>query len=304
MGQTQQHKKTDKYKPLFCDVNFYVKHLKSFNEFQKNIESYETPIQFALWCLFLCLLRRPNDWYNGFRISYSASKSNACAITIKSFFRNFPALIWPTKLPNDISLTNFISTVRIKAIPDCINESLDQILAGHYPILFLDHEPEARELLKIQCFGQRVITFNSDYQCWPELKYGERDVLSFWLHDLVHAEHFFSQPELMTMQVGFYRYVNNSLKTGIFNQAFEKSPEFKSAFDYLISDMNSHPLHLLKTYRALIDIHFDRRWDLVLNTNAFCDALARLNQNDFTNDDCDMALHHLKGLGAQSHYES
>ena len=304
MNQTQQLKKPDKYKPLFCDVHFYVKHQQSFSGFQKSIESYDTSIRFALWCLFLCLLRRPNDWFNGFRVIHNQKKSDTCVITLKPFFHYFQQLTWPSKLQNDLGLIDFISMIRIKAIPDCINESLDQILAGRYPILFLDHEPHAQELLKIQCFGQRVITFNSDYESWPTLKYGERDVLSFWLHDLVHAEHFFNQPELMTMQVGFYRYVNNSLKTGIFNQAFEISPDFKNAFDYLISDMNSHPLHLLKTYRALIDIHFDRRWDLVLNTNEFCSALARLNQNDFTNDDCDMALHYLKGLGAHSHYES
>ena len=304
MNQTQQHKKTDKYKPLFCDVDFYVEHQKSFSDFQKYIESFDNPVRFTLWCLFLCMIRRPKDWFNGCRVNHNANKSNTCDIIIKPFFQMFPTLVWPQKLQNDINLTDFATMVRIKAIPDCIHESIAQVLSGNYPIRFLETEPTAKELLKIQCFGERVITFNSDYQNWPHLKYGERDVLSFWLHDLIHAEHFFHQPELMTMQIGFYRYVNNSLKTDIFNEAFEKSQSFKTAFDYLIADMNSHPLHLLKTYRALIDIHFDQRWDLVLNTNIFCDSLTRLNQNNFTNNDCDMALHYLKGLGAQSHYES
>lgn len=309
MNQTQQHKKPDKYKPHFCDVHFYVKHQKNFSDFETHLTVFPRPIQFALWCLFLCMLRRPNDWFNGYRTSHNSNKSDACTVIIKPFFQNFPTLAWPNKLTNDTRLTDFVSMVRIKAIPNCIFESIQQILSGNYPILFLDHEPTATELLKIQCFGQRVITFNSNYQNWPHLKYGERDVLSFWLHDLVHAEHFFSQPELMTMQIGFYRYVNNSLKTGLFQKAFQDSESFKSAFDYLISDMNSHPLHLLKTYRAIVDIHFGQKWDLVLKTNPFCDevtkqSLEKLNQNNFTNNDCDVVLHYLKGLGAQSHYES
>jgi hypothetical protein len=51
--------------------------------------------------------------------------------------------------------------------------------------------------------------------------------------------------------LGFFNFVKNILNESDLNQLLT-SDSFKSGFEYIISDMNSHPVHLLQTLRALL----------------------------------------------------
>ena len=62
----------DRYKPLFCDQNFYEINQKKFAMLATKIVADETQMpdryeKFILSTLFLSLLRRPHDWFGGFR---------------------------------------------------------------------------------------------------------------------------------------------------------------------------------------------------------------------------------------------
>ena len=70
-----------------------------------------------------------------------------------------------------------------------------------------------------------------------------RDPLSFLLHDLVHADKFFSKFLLSHDQVNYFIDLKARYQRGEFNELL-KQQEFNKKFDYLISDMNSHPEHM------------------------------------------------------------
>jgi hypothetical protein len=102
--------------------------------------------------------------------------------------------------------------------------------------------PTSVDVLNLQCEGSRFVTLVTD----PELFISEiegRDPLSFLLHDLVHADKFFSKFLLSHDQVNYFIELKARYQSGEFNELL-KQQEFNKKFDYLISDMNSHPEHM------------------------------------------------------------
>ena len=307
--KTQKGK--DSFKPLFCNSQFYIQNQKNFaliqnylNQSFLNLNEIQTV---TIWSIILCLLRRPDDWFAGIR---QQPIINGHCVAINTHFSFFELtqlcnIKWPSKVPQHIQTIDFINSIKIKPLADILQKSFAHAYFQTYPIKILDYEPTPFELLEIQSQGKRIITFKDDYQNWPQQLFGHRDPLSFWLHDFIHAEHFFSNPSLFQQQIGFYNFILNSLKTPCWDQDHE-SDNFKKAFSYLISDMNSHPLHLLKTYKALIDIHFQSEasmiWLKIIQSSHpqkfVVDAMQNVNTAYFSSDDCDVSLQYLNSLGA------
>jgi hypothetical protein len=147
------------------------------------------------------------------------------------------------------------------------------------------------------------------------------------IHDLIHADHFFYEPQHRDGQLGFYKFVNSfindeslaallngssssfSSSAADANGGAELDSEkptaaFREGFEYIISDMNSHPLHLFQTLHSLLfksvsdDVTASgiwRRWlALAANSSAgksgydslhgVCDfsVLERINARDFS----------------------
>jgi len=313
-------KDKDRYKPLFCESKFYTQNIQNFkyiSELLLNARNLTEQQKVVLWTICLCLCRRPLNWYGGShkdcgRLSSSSNSIDQLLIsnndTNFSFFEmsQICQIEWPQKINKHISTLDFINTVKIKPLPEVAHLAFVNIYTHIYPIKILSYEPTPLELLKLQSQGIRIITFQSDYSNWASTFYGQRDPLSFWLHDCIHAEHFFSHPEHLQMQIGFYRFVCNAINAKTLETS-NSSDSFRKAFDYLISDMNTHPLHLLKTFKAILDIHFNQHssdmWMkmILANTNnqQHIEALRNINTAYFRSDDCDISLHLLKGLGAQ-----
>jgi hypothetical protein len=202
--------------------------------------------------------------------------------------------LWPQKLNSEITLNQFAQTVRLIPLPHAASNALYHFYRGQYPLEILCYEPEPLELLKLQIAGKRILTFNPHFQEWPHQKYGERDPLSFWLHDLIHAEHFFSDPQNRQGQIGFYRLLYEILSHKILDTILLNS-EFNKSFSYLMSDMNAHPLHLIKTLRAYLKIHShvdsEYLWDAIIALPSMKNhpqvqiALKQVNKEFFTHDD-------------------
>jgi len=311
----------DSFKPLFCKSNFYQNNIENFKIIESMINTQihlSTQQKVIFWIVLLSLLRRPDDWFGG----TTSEKRLSSESVLK--FENSPHIIkmnfsfyeitqkcqieWPSKLDQNLSFFDFINIIKIKPLPEIALQALVNILTHSYPIEVLNYEPSPYELLKIQTQSYRIITFDPDFTKWSETLYGHRDPLSFWLHDCIHAEHFFAHPEQMQMQIGFYRFVDTALESN-FLASQQLSDDFNSAFNYLISDMNTHPLHLLKTFKAILDIHLNAVstdvWiqAILANTNnqRQIEALRNINTAYFSSEDCDISLQHLKGLGAQSY---
>ena len=115
----------------------------------------------------------------------------------------------------------------------------------------LNYVPTPSELLQFQLEDKRIISFNEDYETWATTLYHGRDFLSFMIHDLIHADHFFANPTNRMGQLGFYHCVRLILQDRNLKILLE-TPTFTEGFEYIISDMNSHPIHLFKTLHARV----------------------------------------------------
>ncbi len=300
----------DTFKPLFCASSFYTEYQDSFRIIDAAVYElhWDKTSEVMLWAALLSMLRRRTDWFQGISSTMPQSKSDTIphyeiyALTQKL------KIDWPKKLAKDISFAEFLRTVKIKPLPAVAQTAMYFIFTKKYPITVLDYEPSPKELLQIQCKGQRIITFKNDFAQWPTQKFGKRDPLSFWLHDCIHAEHFFSQPDNFKAQLGFYKFVADAHAARCWPEHADNQG-FEGDFSYLISDMNSHPLHLFKTLKAITDIHFKAEsigiWNKVIATSQGSteelNALRNLNTTYFVDNDCDALLQLTKRLGAQSY---
>jgi hypothetical protein len=69
------------------------------------------------------------------------------------------------------------------------------------------------------------------------------------MHDLEHAHKFFGDPELFRGQIHFFNRLRLSLPRF---EEWRADPLFAKDLDYLLSDMNSHPVHLVKYLKAIV----------------------------------------------------
>ncbi len=295
----------DKFKPLFCGKDFYLDHQNEFGVLQNLTSNLSQKNRLIVYTLTLCCLRRKNDWFSGvlkkprkasninpvlqqlnFRIHLLFEKTNVC---------------WPKSLPTDICFDQFLSVVRIKAIPESAINGIFRFYCDDYNLQILDYEPTAHEILNLQIQNQRVLTFNDDFKIWPEKKYGERDFLSFLLHDFIHAEHFFSDPQKRLGQIGFYKFIQKIWLDKMLDE-YLVSIEFNGQFSYLISDMNSHPIHLLQTFKAIIDQENNdpNTWQNICHAPAYDAplraALLNVNSPIFSDADAVVIMHFFENV--------
>ncbi len=330
-NNSSQHKSKDSFKPLFCNSVFYMNNQVHFQWiFHQVLDLNKYEIQkVILWCILLTIMRRPGDWYGGSHLGLDSKtldldlssklntdqiqKLKAIELSLKTPFEMISTLElgWPKSLNPKISWSLFIQHVKIKPLPDRVTKALNSIFHDQYPVHVLSYEPTPLELLAFQAKGIRVITFQEPFTEWPTLLYGLRDPLSFWLHDCIHAEHFFATPESLMAQKGFYIFITHCLNHEILDYQNLTSP-FKDQFDYLISDMNAHPLHLLKTFKAIIDIYLKDSpfiWEkistqlsITLGANSQESiGLQHVNSDLFTKEDCQYVLQFIERLGAQGY---
>lgn len=280
--QNSVRKIRDRYKPLFCTQDFYEKNQNHFAKLATEIVADENikPDRFEKFIvstLILSLLRRPENWFGGFR--KDPLDKPAVTTTDNRFLRSVKMkrftdalqIKWSTNVIDTVSVYEFLSSVKIKAIPEKVFWSLHFLSKNKNLFLISTNTPSPYDLLKIQARGQRVITFEENFLLWNQLIYEHRDVLSFWLHDLVHAAEFFHDDDQKNHQIFFYRWIevlsaDSSLEHFLRN--FLNSESNRTRFEYLISDMNSHPLHLIKTFRAILDEDHAENWLSVVKSTA------------------------------------
>jgi len=131
-------------------------------------------------------------------------------------------------------------------LSDRIRRSLIQWHLGHYPLKLCFYVPSPYEVLETQARGQRVVTAFNNEEDWKKT-WGHHDAWNFIAHDLIHADHFFINPENQKGQIQFY---NSILKYWHSKEIL--TLHTNPGFEYLISDMNSHPMHMLETLKSLL----------------------------------------------------
>lgn len=249
------HKKhKDRYRIQFCDQNFYITNQNTFKMWKSRFFELNDVEKLLAWVVGLSCLRRPEDWFGGKRqISLTvdnSKKSSAFSVTLHEVFENSGVHL-PSKVPGELNLFDFLNNYRIKALPESAARTLCCFAAGLYPLQIITGEMEPEELLKLQISGRRVVALNENFERWPFETYAKRDFLGFVIHDLIHADHFLKSPEHRNGQLGFYRFIENILRSAATVRLLQNE-SFKNGFDYIISDMNAHPLHLFKTLHSLL----------------------------------------------------
>lgn len=284
----------DRYRPLFCPPQFYSANQDTFKDLKTKFLMFSKADQIKAWTVCLSCLRRPKDWYGGARPSaFLITATMPSLIKVKDLFLG-TSITWPARLDPDIDLQSFLNTIRIKPLPEAALRSLFFLGQNNYPLLITTLEPSPFELLEIQIRGQRVITFDDRCELWPQKLYGQRDPLSFVIHDLIHADHFFKDQKQHQGQIGFYKFVDKIKNDEQLINLF-KIENFKNGFEYIISDMNAHPVHLFQTLKALLDLSvlndnlssaIWNPWILKWNITADeADAVQKVNTQLFSNID-------------------
>jgi len=129
------------------------------------------------------------------------------------------------------------------------HEGMVAWLEGRYPLQCRHDIPTALEMLDVQCRGERIVTHfqEPDEQLCA---YGRhRDACAFTLHDLEHAHKFFGDAESFRGQVRFFRGLQKALPL---LQRWSVDAVYVKDLEYLMSDMNSHPVHLIKYLKAIV----------------------------------------------------
>lgn len=116
-------------------------------------------------------------------------------------------------------------------------------LRGDYRLEARLDLPTPREMLEVQCQGRRIVTLllKPEQQFTPIGRHA--GAYEFLLHDLEHAHKFFGGE--FHGQVRFFRLLRKALDHGLLQDLL--GPQL----DYLMADMNSHPVHMLKYLKAI-----------------------------------------------------
>lgn len=142
----------------------------------------------------------------------------------------------------------FLKTFQLKGVGRDSQAGLLGWLEERYPLDCRPDIPTPREMLDIQCEGRRFVTLMRK----PEeqfVVYGRHPgALEFLLHDLEHAHKFFGNEDQMRGQIAFFRRLRDILP----RLEPLMDAQFSGELDYLMADMNSHPVHLLKYLKAIV----------------------------------------------------
>ena len=147
------------------------------------------------------------------------------------------------------TLGEIFSGFALKSTPLAVNRAILEWSRGNYQLELMFRIPSAREVLDQQKMGRRCVTTLMDQRI-AKYVLGERDSLSFTMHDLIHADHFYFSNSSYQGQLGFYGLLDETFS--YFDLTLEK---FAAEFEYLIADMNAYAIHLLKCLKSAM-VHY------------------------------------------------
>lgn len=171
------------------------------------------------------------------------------------------AALWATLLAGELSQPTLADLLErhqyLGVIPNATN-ALAQWLRGKWPLVLRENIPDANELLRLQAAGTRVVTVIID----PARRHlpimHKADAFAFMVHDLEHAYQFLHDADLHRQQRAFFTRLLQRVEQGWFE--FGRSePAFDDKFNYVMSDMNTHPAHSVGYLRAIVIEYFLRR---------------------------------------------
>lgn len=240
----------------------------------------------AIYILIFSFFRRPKDFLGG---SHNLPVEGFCD-TRKSITANEVVRIFRATLPEHLKAAKSLSRLESskpfveyfcsmswRSIPLSAANSLFAWRAGRYPLKMLTNVPSPEEVLIMQTQGQRCISMLIESDEIRTFVDEGRDVLGFIIHDLIHADHFFADAEKAKAQIRFCQKLKDILHMPEIQTMLKNDAVFKKEFHYLMSDMNSVPLHLLKTLKAVLLGFFKRQSGIAMTESLTLSDEARFH---------------------------
>ncbi|QLY24328.1 hypothetical protein [Bdellovibrio sp. KM01] len=218
------------------------------------------------YLLTFTFLRRPTDFLGGLHnlpLPRNHSRGVSGNLIVSTLRQTLPEELNAAKslrpLETDGDFVMTFTGHSWRSIPFSVQKSLSAWKAGLYPLNLLTHLPTADDVLLMQAQGQRCVSMLLKPDEIHSFVEEGRDVLGFIVHDLIHADHFFNDPLRAQAQVHFCQKLLEVLKLPAIQHMLFVDEVFRKEFHYLMSDMNSVPLHLLKTLKAVLLGYFKRQ---------------------------------------------
>jgi len=217
-----------------------------------------TPYELTtLYIILFLRLKHPKNWL---QVKCSKVPNNE-RLLLDYIPKSFELTSWEIDKLNGLSSQDLFTFYNLKAIPQAINQTMIHWNKGLWKIEVLQHIPTPRELLLLQVKNTRCITLITNPNKIDQLVLESRDPLSFVLHDLMHAEQFFSKTESQRGQLGFYQLINTIYDQPDLKNLMKKNSAFKKEFEYISSDMNAYVIHLFKCLKsAIMRVDFDNNF--------------------------------------------
>lgn len=239
--------------------------LQPFMELWRNKTLSDAEIAAAYIAVF-AFLRRPVDFLGGPHNQPLNPLPQISSFRARDFFqllhRELPETLRQAKslrrFDHDRDFLSYFCSQSWRSIPLSVPQSLMAWQAGKYPLQLCSYVPTPFEVLSLQTQGRRCVSMLQTQDEMRSFVEEGRDVLGFIVHDLIHADHFFADPVKAAAQVHFSQRLAVVFALPKIQEMLKADEVFKSEFEYLMSDMNSFPLHLLKTLKAVLLGYFKR----------------------------------------------
>lgn len=173
----------------------------------------------------------------------------------------------------EAALAKLFQRYQFRGIIPSVAGAIAAWLQQRWPLRVLERVPTAREVLRMQADGVRPVTLLARYprMLAPVLRKG--NAFMFMVHDLEHAYKFYHDPRSHAQQRRLFQCLARRCKAGQFD-VFLSDIEFAAKFDYLASDMNTHPLHSLQYLRAILIGHHAKMEEKEANEHLSANAEA------------------------------
>jgi hypothetical protein len=241
----------------------------------------------AIYIVIVLSHRFPGCWLGAKRPSLNVHHSLNIPLSDFSFEPNIK------KRLQGLLLGDVFNHFALRSTPETVNRAILNWSTATYPLELMFRIPSPAEVLAQQKKGRRCVSVLTNADRTKNFILGERDALSFTMHDLIHADHFYYHNECYQGQLALYGFLDKHQAD--FTQLM-KNPEFMNEFEYLISDMNAYAIHSLKCLKAAI-IHYGsvEEFDEWAQQFTVKEELKRLNSSKYIPEISDAII--LKWLG-------
>lgn len=186
--------------------------------------------------------------------------------------------LWQAQLRNVTHATitpcliTYLSRYQFRGVIPAVTHALVAWLNNEWSLALCDYIPEPQAVLAMLTRGVRPVTILSDYPRMLQPVLEKANAFVFMQHDLEHAWQLFHDPLLQRVQVRFACLLQRALQRGLFARYLHDAT-FAEQFDYLSSDMNTHPIHALHYMHAIVTEYYLR--DEAKASHATLSAAAR-----------------------------